>query len=141
MKCDVGLMIDRDVAEKRITTRYGCLKHTRSTNAATTPTAHTHLSHPLAAIFNLILFLFFFYCKRNVRWKIVPTGCNKCVWEVGVVAACGDCVFKTSLPCCHSFFSYIHHDQSSTLHRISFFCQNVFLSLLLFFFVNKVIFA
>ena len=57
----------------------------------------------------------------------MPTGCNKCVWEVGVVAACGDCVFKTSLPCCHSFFSYItiNHQPYIAFHFFArmFFCR------------------
>ena len=35
------------------------------------------------------------------------------------------CVFKTSLPCCRS-------DQSSTLHRISFFCKNVFFAIYIY---------
>ena len=28
-------------------------------------------------------------CKRNVRLKIVASGCDQCVWPVGVVAGCG----------------------------------------------------
>ena len=28
-------------------------------------------------------------CKRNVRLKIVASGCNQCVWAVGVVAGHG----------------------------------------------------
>ena len=27
--------------------------------------------------------------KRNVRLKIVASGCDQCVWPVGVVAGCG----------------------------------------------------
>ena len=27
-----------------------------------------------------------FWCKRNVRLKIVASGCDQCVWTVGVVA-------------------------------------------------------
>ena len=29
------------------------------------------------------------YCKRNVRLKIVVSGCDQCVWPVGVVAGYG----------------------------------------------------
>ena len=42
--------------------------------------------------FNAILFFFFFKrlkYKRNVRLKIVVSGCDQCVWPVGVVAVCG----------------------------------------------------
>ena len=28
-------------------------------------------------------------CKRNVRLKIVASGCDQCVWPVGVVTGCG----------------------------------------------------
>ena len=28
-------------------------------------------------------------CKRNVRMKIVASGCDQCMWPVGVVAGCG----------------------------------------------------
>ena len=28
-------------------------------------------------------------CKRNVRMKIVASGCDQCVWPVGVVTGCG----------------------------------------------------
>ena len=28
-------------------------------------------------------------CKRNVRMKTVASGCDQCVWPVGVVAGCG----------------------------------------------------
>ena len=55
--------------------------------------------------------------KRNVRLNIVASGCDQSVWPIGVVAGCGHWgtlnddqwsrVFKTSLPCFHSFFSYI----------------------------------
>ena len=74
------------------------------------------------------MFKIFATKKRNVRMKIVASGCDQCVWPVGVVAGCGcwvwslgralndvisargQCVLLsnlTSLPCFHTFFSYI----------------------------------
>ena len=111
--------------------------HHSISHPVTTPSNHTYWAHPLAAIFNHT-FIFLSpncKCKRNVRLKIVASGCDQSVCPVGVVAGCGhwvglnddqwSCVFKTSLPCFHSSFQ-LHHDQLSTLHRISFFQKKIF---------------
>ena len=50
--------------------------------ALITPTRHNF--QPDISFFGQIL-----NCKRNVRLKIVASGCDQCVWPVGVVAGCG----------------------------------------------------
>ena len=58
----------------------------------------------------------------------MASGCDQCVWEVGVVTGHGHCDRAvvivhlklsnlTSLTCVHSFFQ-LYHKNSSTLHRI-----------------------
>ena len=90
MDCDVELMIDRDVAEKEqqdsdvthMTT--GC--HSTS-DPVTTPSDHnywqlaliTPTSHNFQPYISSIL------AQRNVRFKIVASGCDQCVWPVCVV--------------------------------------------------------
>ena len=115
----------RDVLNTHMTTDHHSMSH-----PVTTPSDHTYWPHaliiPTSHNFNLT-FLFslqILKCKRNVRLKIVASGCDQSVWPVGVVAGCGRWVwslggtlnddqwsyvffFKTSLPCFHSFFNYI----------------------------------
>ena len=145
-------MIDCDVAEKKNENKVGMSKHTWSLiiiqcptqwpHPVTTPTGHTLWSHTLATIFNLTFLLHFIKFgekKRNVRLKIVASGCDQSVWPVGVVTGCGHWVGHwmmisghvcLDIPTLFSFFfSYItinHHP---------------YIALIMFLFVISVLFC
>ena len=56
--------------------------HTNWPHALITPTSHNFKPYISFTVFN-------FGPERNVRFKIVASGCDQCMWPVGVVAGCG----------------------------------------------------
>ena len=79
MKCDVGLMIDCDVAEKKNENQLGMSSYNTKLHTLITPTSHNF--QPYISFFGQIL--------KLQRLKIVASGCDQCVWAVGVVAGHG----------------------------------------------------
>ena len=74
----------------------------------------------------------------------VASKCGRRVWSLGgelddVIS--GQCVFKlstmTSLPCFLKFF-LVHHDISSSLHRIKFFLKMFFVYFICYIFITSV---
>ena len=132
-------MIDRDIAEKKARKQSRDVKlisltinHHSMPHPVTTPSDHTYWRHALITPTSHIFkpYISFFWCKRNVRLKIVASGCDQCVWAVGVVTGWDieswlvvRLINLTSLPCFRTFFQ-LHHGQSSTLHSMSFFQTN-----------------
>ena len=56
--------------------------HTYRPHALITPTSHNFKTYISFTVFN-------FGAERNVRFKIVASGCDQCVLPVGVVPVCG----------------------------------------------------
>ena len=50
---------------------------------------HIFPSHNTLHILHFYSLFYILNCKRNVRLKIVASGCDQCLWPVGVVSGHG----------------------------------------------------